>query len=63
MNTGLKEAKWIAVKVKRGFPAEVRGFRTKSDAEIQERRWRKKMNFDYDETAVLPLALGFAKDD
>jgi hypothetical protein len=63
MDIGLKEAKWIVVKVKRGFPAEVRGFRTKSDAEIQERRWRKRMNFDYDETAVLPLILGFAEND
>ncbi len=46
---------WIAVKVWRGFPDEVRGFKRKSDAERQERKWRKKMNPDYDETGVLPL--------
>jgi len=46
---------WIAVKVWRGFPDEVRGFKRKTDAEEQERRWREKMNPDYDETGVLPL--------
>ena len=52
-----KEVMWIAVKVWRGFPGEVRGFKKKSDAERQEQKWRKKMNPDYDETGVLPLIL------
>lgn len=48
---------WVAVKVVRGFPVEVRGFRTKSKAEEKERKWRKTMNRDYDESGVLPLFL------
>lgn len=47
--------KWIAVKIERGFPTEVQGFRTKVAAERVERQWRKVMNPDYDETGVLPL--------
>jgi len=58
MKEQAKEVMWIAVKVERGFPDEVRGFRRKSDAERQELKWRKKMNPDYDETGVLPLILG-----
>jgi len=52
-----KEVLWVAVKVWRGFPDELRGFKRKSDAERQEQRWRKKINPDYDETGVLPLIL------
>jgi hypothetical protein len=52
-----KNILWVAVKVWRGFPDEVRGFKRKSDAEAQERKWRNKMNPDYDDTGVLPLIL------
>ncbi|MBI4642241.1 MAG: hypothetical protein HY790_03735 [Deltaproteobacteria bacterium] len=53
-----KEVLWIAVKVWRGFPDEVRGFKRKSDAENQKRKWLKTMNPDYDESEVLPLLMG-----
>ncbi|MHC4355629.1 MAG: hypothetical protein ACYTE3_19520 [Planctomycetota bacterium] len=46
---------WVAVRVERGFPVEVRGFRKRDPAIRVEERWRRKMNPDYDETAVLPL--------
>lgn len=48
---------WLAVKVWRGFPAEVKGFRKRRAAERQEQLWRKRMNLDYDETCVLPLTM------
>jgi hypothetical protein len=54
----LQKSKWIAIKIIRGFPVEVRGFRSKTDAEMQEREWRKTMNRDYDEAGVLPLIIG-----
>jgi hypothetical protein len=54
----LQKSKWIAIKIIRGFPAEARGFGRKIDAERQERKWRKTMNPDYDETGVLPLFIG-----
>lgn len=60
MKEQVGKTKWVAVKVWRGFPVEVRGFRTKSEAETQERKWRKTMNRDYDESEVLPLVLGQA---
>ncbi len=55
----LQNPKWIAIKIIRGFPVEVRGFRRKSDAEMQKREWRKTMNRDYDESGVLPLLIGY----
>jgi len=54
----LQKPKWIAIKIIRGFPVEVRGFGRKSEAEMQEREWRKTMNLDYDEAGVLPLIIG-----
>jgi hypothetical protein len=52
------EIKWVAVLVERGFIVEARGFRRKSEAIKQERKWRKNINPDYDETGILPLILG-----
>jgi len=46
---------WVAVKVWRGIPAKVKGFHSKKAAEAQERVWRKDINPDYDETAVLEM--------
>ncbi len=56
-----KIPKWIAIKIERGFPIEVQGFGTKAAAEKVERQWRKSMNFDYDETGVLPLIIDDAQ--
>ena len=46
---------WVAVRVERGFPVEVKAFSKKTNAERQELSWRKTMNPDYDETGVLAL--------
>ena len=55
MKAQAEELKWVAVKVERGFIVEARGFKIKSEALKQKRKWRKTMNPDYDETEVLPL--------
>ncbi|MBM4275357.1 MAG: hypothetical protein FJ134_12985 [Deltaproteobacteria bacterium] len=60
MRTKAKGFNWVVVRVERGFPVEVQGFRRKSDAEKKEREWRKTINPDYDETEVLPLIEGEA---
>jgi len=44
---------WVAVKIERGFPVEVKCFRSAISAEKQEDIWRDSMNIDYDETGVL----------
>jgi len=54
----MQKTKWIAIKIIRGFAVEVRGFKNKKHAEIQEREWRKTMNRDYDEAGILPLIIG-----
>ena len=46
---------WVAVRIIGGFPVKVKGF--KKCAVKQERRWRKKMRPDYDETGVLPMKI------
>lgn len=53
----VKIPRWVAVKVERGFPTAAVGFRKRSSAEKLERRWRETLNFDYDETDVLPLII------
>ncbi len=46
---------WVAVRIERGYPAEVKAYSKLSQAELQARVWRKTMNPDYDETGVLVL--------
>lgn len=53
----VKIHRWVAVKVERGFPTEAVSFHKRSSAEKLERRWRETLNFDYDETDVLPLII------
>jgi len=48
---------WVAVKVERGFPTEVRAFYTEEMATKQETAWRRGMNFDYNDTGVFQTAL------
>ena len=57
MKQKAKRQLWIAVRVERGFPVEVRGFRKMSSAIRMESIWRSSMNSDYDETEVLPLKM------
>jgi len=44
---------WVAVKVERGFICKAKIFDSLDSAERTERRWRSRLNPDYDETAVL----------
>ncbi len=50
-----EETLWIAVRVDRGIPTEARAFRSAKLALMQEKKWRKGMNFDYDETDVFEV--------
>ena len=43
---------WVAVRVQRGFITEIKAYRGQKAARQTERRWRKKMNPDYDETGL-----------
>jgi hypothetical protein len=46
------ETIWVAVRVQRGFVAEVRAYEKELSARRKERVWRKQMNPDYDEASV-----------
>ncbi len=48
---------WIAVKVWRGVPVEVKGFRKRTEGEKQARLWREEMNPDYDEAGVFEIKI------
>ena len=52
-----KQKVWIAVKVERGFPVEVKAYRSKASAIRRELLWRKIMNFDYDDTGVFAVLI------
>ena len=63
MENKVKQQIWVAVRVERGFPVEVKGFRNRASAELEEQVWRSKMNPDYDETEVLPLTMADPQND
>jgi hypothetical protein len=44
---------WVAVKVERGFICDARVYESARSAKQTERRWRSRINPDYDETAVI----------
>jgi len=48
---------WVAVKVWRGYISDARVYESFSSAKQTERRWRSRINPDYDETAVLKSKL------
>ena len=48
---------WVAVRVWRGFPVEVKGYLEETSADKQERLWRRSMNPDYDDTGVFQLVI------
>lgn len=52
MSDRLNKEIWIAVRVERGFVAEIRAYRTKAAARRMESSWRRRMNPDYDETGL-----------
>jgi hypothetical protein len=43
------------VLVERGFPTEARAFHKENSARMQEKRWRKGMNTDYDDAGVFEV--------
>jgi hypothetical protein len=48
---------WVAVRIQRGFVADVRAYRDPAAARRTERSWRQRMNPDYDETALTAVTV------
>ena len=44
---------WVAVKVERGYVSEARLFESLDAAQRTEKRWRARLNPDYDEAAIV----------
>jgi len=55
MKINFKNNLWAAVRIERGFPAELKIFYTEKAALKQERMWRKQSNPDYDETGIFQI--------
>jgi len=53
MSNSMNQRIWVAVRVQRGFVTAVRAYGSKHIARRQEQSWRRHMNPDYDETAIL----------
>ncbi|HEU0037698.1 MAG TPA: hypothetical protein VFR76_00330, partial [Verrucomicrobiae bacterium] len=51
------EQVWVAVKVERGFVSEAKVFESLNAATRTERKWRARLNPDYDEAAVVSSRL------
>ena len=56
MNRSSAIKAWAAVRVERGFAAEVRLFPTERGAFGQVKKWAKQMNPDYDDTNIFPVS-------
>jgi len=56
MNNDFKQV-WVAVKVERGYICDARVYESAKSAKRTERRWRSRINPDYDETAVIESQL------
>lgn len=56
MNTNTHEA-WAVVMVERGFPAGVELFCKRRDAQAAEKRFRQRMNPDYDDCGLFAVNL------
>jgi hypothetical protein len=52
-----KRRVWVAVRVDRGLPAEVRIFQNRAKAVRSEQVWRMKMNLDYEDTGVFRVTV------
>ncbi|MDI6774190.1 MAG: hypothetical protein QME60_02175 [Verrucomicrobiota bacterium] len=48
---------WVAVRVQRGFVADIRAYNDRAAACRTERSWRQRMNPDYDETGLSAVAV------
>ena len=61
MNSEDKQKVWVAVRVERGFIADIRAYRDPALARRTERRWRSRMNPDYDEAALACIAVNMSR--
>jgi hypothetical protein len=61
MNNRPGKRVWVAVRIQRGFVSDIRAFEEKEFAFRQERRWRRGMNPDYDETGIARVKIITAK--
>jgi hypothetical protein len=57
MKNKAEKVLWIAVKVQRGYISEAKVYRTCGAARRAERRWRTRINPDYDEVGVVQSRL------
>jgi len=53
---------WVVVMVAAGIPVSVDGFKSRGAAQKHERKLRKEMHPENDETGVFPLAVSASKD-
>lgn len=44
---------WVAVKVERGYVTRAKIFDSLAETKATERRWRSRLNPDYDEVAIV----------
>lgn len=61
MNNRPEKKVWVAVRIQRGFVSDIRAFEEREFALRQERRWRRVMNPDYDETGIGKVKIVSAK--
>jgi hypothetical protein len=52
-----KRRVWVAVRVDRGLPADVRAFQRRAGAVRSEQVWRARMNLDYEDTGVFRVTV------
>jgi hypothetical protein len=48
---------WVLVEVRSGIPASIRAFTNRRLAETQEKRLRKTLNLENDETGIFPVEI------
>lgn len=56
-NAHIKDSLWVAVKVWRGFPEEIKAFYSEQTAQKQEKVWRKQVNPEYDEIGIFQIKM------
>jgi hypothetical protein len=50
--------RWILVTADRGIPDSITFFTNRRDAVAEEKRFRKRMNLDYEDTELFQINLG-----
>jgi len=62
MNDKKNPIAWVVVEVAAGIPVSVNGFKSRKAAQKHERKLRKEMHPENDETGVFPLVVSVSKD-